>query len=305
MKTNSPKINWLMDAGLFAFLLASFWLDLTGLFLHQWLGLVLAAGVGFHLLAHWSWVKSVTRRFFGHTSGQARLFYLIDVSLLLSLTLTGVTGLVISTWLGLDLANYATWKNLHVVSSLFVLLAVVLKIGLHWRWIVKVAGRTIFAPRSIHAFPVAPQLAAVPVDSGRRDFIRLMGVVSAAALVSFAHMLDSDEQTFASASADGQDSSNLAFVSQTTSSEIVQAESSLTASAEELDSSAPSSTTLEAQTGALEAENDASTPLSSSLLSASATQCRVECNRRCSYPGHCRRYVDSNGNNRCDHGECI
>ena len=27
--------------------------------------------------------------------------------------------------------------------------------------------------------------------------------------------------------------------------------------------------------------------------------------RRCSYPGHCRKYTDSNNNGRCDLGECL
>jgi hypothetical protein len=31
----------------------------------------------------------------------------------------------------------------------------------------------------------------------------------------------------------------------------------------------------------------------------------VRCDRRCSYPGHCRKYTDSNGNGRCDLGECL
>jgi hypothetical protein len=38
--------------------------------------------------------------------------------------------------------------------------------------------------------------------------------------------------------------------------------------------------------------------------SQSATTCQVQCNRRCSYPGRCRRYVDANQNGRCDWGEC-
>ena len=35
-----------------------------------------------------------------------------------------------------------------------------------------------------------------------------------------------------------------------------------------------------------------------------AASCTIRCGRRCSYPGHCRRYTDSNGNGRCDLGEC-
>jgi hypothetical protein len=31
----------------------------------------------------------------------------------------------------------------------------------------------------------------------------------------------------------------------------------------------------------------------------------VRCNRGCSFPGQCHRYVDSNANNLCDNGECL
>jgi hypothetical protein len=42
-----------------------------------------------------------------------------------------------------------------------------------------------------------------------------------------------------------------------------------------------------------------------STASAGAASCTVRCGRRCAYPGHCGRYTDSNGNGRCDLGECL
>jgi hypothetical protein len=39
--------------------------------------------------------------------------------------------------------------------------------------------------------------------------------------------------------------------------------------------------------------------------SALSSGCVVRCERGCSYPGHCRRYTDSNQNGRCDLGECV
>ena len=33
--------------------------------------------------------------------------------------------------------------------------------------------------------------------------------------------------------------------------------------------------------------------------------CTIRCGKRCSYPGHCRKYTDSNNNGRCDLGECL
>jgi hypothetical protein len=43
---------------------------------------------------------------------------------------------------------------------------------------------------------------------------------------------------------------------------------------------------------------------SSSSLTSASQACSVRCDRRCSYPGHCHDYVDTNNNGRCDHGEC-
>lgn len=39
--------------------------------------------------------------------------------------------------------------------------------------------------------------------------------------------------------------------------------------------------------------------------SSSTSACQVLCGKRCSYPGHCRRYTDTNNNGRCDLGECL
>jgi hypothetical protein len=38
---------------------------------------------------------------------------------------------------------------------------------------------------------------------------------------------------------------------------------------------------------------------------AASGTCTMRCNRGCSYPGHCRKYTDSNNNGRCDLGECL
>jgi hypothetical protein len=256
MKNNTHQTKWIIDAGLFAgFLIASL-LDLTGLAVHQWLGLAVGVLAGYHLLAHWRWVKSVTQRWFGRTSGQARRFYLIDASLLAGFSLILLSGLVISTWFDLSLASYAAWRSIHLTVTIMTLALVVVKIGLHWRWIVKVGGRMLQGEATTEKRAISPQFATVKVNSERRDFLKLMGVVSLAALVAGYSALESEEASATQSAGTAQEVSQPA--------------------------SAPESN-----------END-----------ASASQCSVRCNRGCSYPGHCRRYVDSNQNNRCDYGEC-
>jgi hypothetical protein len=171
MKTNKQKHHWLIDAALFIEFLLSFWLELTGVALHQWLGVAIGAVAAYHLFTHWTWVKAVTDRFFKQTAAQARLYYVVDATVLIGLATIIVTGLVISTWLSLTLTNYSAWWTVHVIASLGTLAAVVIKLGLHWRWIVATAQRYIF-PQPSRPAPAASGM-------GRREFLRLMGGVSA------------------------------------------------------------------------------------------------------------------------------
>ncbi|HSD85287.1 MAG TPA: DUF4405 domain-containing protein [Anaerolineae bacterium] len=255
MKTKKQKYNWLVDATLFSAFLLSFWLELTGIELHQWLGVAIGSAAGYHLLTHWNWVRAVTDRFFKRTSGQARLYYVIDAAMLIGLLTIGVTGLVISTWVDLALTNFSTWKTIHVIASIGTLGVLVAKLGLHWRWIVSTARRYIF--------PRQPQPAPAPASTGigRREFLHLMGGVSAVAVIAAGSAVHELTQTAPAATS---------TITPSTQSE----------------SASPSTGSVSAQ-------------------SQSADTCVVRCQRRCSYPGHCRRYTDSNNNGRCDLGECM
>ena len=259
MKTNSHQLNWIVDAGLFTgFWLASL-MNLTGLAVHEWLGLAVGILSGYHLLAHWAWVKSVTQRWSGRTSAQARRFFIIDAGLLAGFSLTLQTGLVISTWLDLTLANYAAWYTIHVMASLITLGLLVIKIGLHWRWVYKVGQRIFGANSRLVKRQLNPQTVTAIANKERRDFLKLMGVVSIAALIAAYSALERDESTPNTGSSQGnsnQRSSQSASIPDTYGSS------------------------------------------NSSRLGS------ICCNKGCSYPGHCRRYVDSNSNGRCDLGEC-
>jgi hypothetical protein len=277
MIKNEHKTNWISDVILFAGLLLSFWLDLTGVGWHQWLGVGLGLVIGYHFLAHWKWVEAVGGRLFGGGVRRARLYFVIDLALLAGFYLIGLTGLIISTWLGLELGNYAAWRDLHVWVSIATLALVVLKIGLHQGWIINTARRYFGGRKAAGREPALParppaslehtQLVAVPVRrraaagvSSRRDFLILMGTVGAAAIVSTIGVLH--------------------------------------------DPAAAAGTALDDEgrlTSLIEESSQSST---SQSASSSSEACYVRCDRRCSYPGHCKRYQDSNGNGRCDLGEC-
>lgn len=316
------KTNWILDVVLFFAFVIAFWLDLTGLSVHQWLGVTIGAVIGLHMILHWKWIKNVTARFFGRTSNQAKLYYVIDAALLLGLVLITITGLVISSWLNLPLENYLSWRVVHVDVSIFTLAVVVAKIGLHWRWIVKTARKHFIIRVPQPASQVAldryrsapsPALAYQPVkretDVGRREFLRLMGIVGVSAFVSALGVLN--EET-ASAQTSSQMSDLLRTLlptdDETTAVEEAVAEQASTEAVATETVEVESTATTEA-TATTESETIFSqtvqTSTEDSLASASTTSCTVRCNHGCSYPGHCRRYTDTNNNNLCDLGECM
>jgi len=97
------KTNWWIDLVLFTGFILTFYLDLTGLELHQWIGVFSAVLAAYHLLTHRDWVEAITRRFFVTANGRSRLYYVMDTGLLIGFALIVATGLVISTWLGLTI----------------------------------------------------------------------------------------------------------------------------------------------------------------------------------------------------------
>ena len=282
MKNNGKK-NWWVDMLLFAGFLAVFFMDWTGLALHQWIGLFGGILAAYHLLAHWNWVSAVTRRLAGWfavdgraVSGkglvQARLYYSLDAALLIGFIALLVSGLLMSSWLDLELLDYASWRLGHVLVAILALVLTFVKLGLHWRWIAATT-RQLFAPlpKALSSFQpgnrqgsasaaLATRPAAACRGVSRREFLQVIGVVGFASAVAISQALD-----------------DLPVAQATASSQT--------------------DTSLQAQSG------DQSGAASQSVASQSET-CSVQCPRRCSYPGHCRRYTDANGNNRCDWGEC-
>jgi hypothetical protein len=87
------------------------------------------------------------------------------------------------------------WKSVHVIASLATLAAVVIKLGLHWRWIVATARRYIFPQ------PPQPAPASSTNGIGRREFLRLMGGVSVFAAIAAGSAVEALKQTASTSAA--------------------------------------------------------------------------------------------------------
>jgi hypothetical protein len=276
----------LIDILLFIGFLALFFLDLTGLVAHQWLGIFIGFLAFYHTLKHLRWLSAVAQRFLYNTTWRSRLYLLIDVTILLGFATILVTGLAMSTWFDLPLSHYRVWKGVHVAGSLLTLALVVLKLLLHWRWIaheIRKAFRSkLPACNNNQQVKVSEMLVA---SKDRRDFLRLLlflGTASAAAAV---------------VSTTGKLTSLLPA-----DSEIAGSGQSITGTASLTPFQPTSSSTV--QPVSQPALNTA-TPTQPSMPTATTVPCTVLCNRGCYYPGLCRRYIDRNNNGRCDNGECL
>jgi hypothetical protein len=284
MKTNQ-KLKWWIDVILFSSFIAAFFLDLTGPILHQWIGLCVCILAMYHLLMHWKWVKTIITHFFDQIASRSRLYYLIDVTMLIGFSIILGTGLVISSWLNLYLTHYTGWWSLHVIASIVTLLVTILKIGLHWRWIVA-TPRLQTAYPSVHKTEIRRDIYTI----NRREFLKVMGVTTAVGLIALNKSIQSLQESAASAITQS------VKVNSTIEPEI----GNDTEVTRELEVKSNTVTTEEP----IIADNQ-DTRANFLALSQSADLCTQRCRRGCSYPGHCRRYADLNNNGYCDSGECL
>ncbi len=293
MKNDSQKRNWWIDAVLFGAFILSFFLDLTGLPLHQWLGLAVGGLALYHLARHWNWVSAVGRRLSERLKSRAGWYFLIDFGLLYGFASIIFSGMLISTWFDLSWIDFAVLRTYHVVVSLLTLGLLLVKIGLHARWILQTARERVFsAPRAAGSRPIATSNADFARE--RREFLKLMGVVGAVSLVALVNgarslnLAQAAQESASGGSLDGTTADPTAVSSSASAQTANTSAASLPAQA----------TSTPAPTATAQAAAQAS------LQSSSAQACSVRCPRGCSYPGHCRRYTDSNNNGKCDLGEC-
>ena len=127
------------------------WLDI-----HQWVGLILLAGVATHLAFHWKWVVCVSARYFGSLARQARLNFSLNILLFVAFVLVSLSGLLVwlvlpgggyrggrnpffnATWLGLTRHD---WNELHLWAGLAMIVIIAVHLALHWRWLICAARR--------------------------------------------------------------------------------------------------------------------------------------------------------------------
>lgn len=107
---------------------------LTGLYLHEWIGIALIAMIVLHLLVHWGWFES---RVASLSRSGARRYgaLLLNTGVFAAMGSTIISGLVVSKVVvpnQLTPASYLHWHGLHESAATFTVLLLGLHLAFNW-----------------------------------------------------------------------------------------------------------------------------------------------------------------------------
>jgi hypothetical protein len=125
-----------LDLWLLVALLLLFSPRLTGLPIHEWLGIALALSVVLHLLLSWSWISAATRAFVTGAKPRSRINFALNWLLFVLITLEITSGLMISAAAlpaaGIHTVNDRSWRALHNLALNWTLLVLGFHVAMNW-----------------------------------------------------------------------------------------------------------------------------------------------------------------------------
>jgi hypothetical protein len=134
--------------------------------IHTWGSVVMIIAIIVHVAYHWQWVKSMTNKLFlsfrlagGKMSLGAKLNLFINIVIATSFLLTAATGVYFlfsptggfqggknPGWDPMFLFARTTWDLIHTWSGVAMIVAAILHVIIHWRWIKNVTTRFFLTP---------------------------------------------------------------------------------------------------------------------------------------------------------------
>jgi len=140
-----------LDTGLLIIFLLLLSPRLTGLRLHEILGVILFIPLIIHLLLSWRWIKNSSQKFFKTASTRTKFNFFLNTVLFI-LTITALfSGVLISQvvlpYFGIKTINDSNWRFVHNAPLNFVVFFVGLHVAINWKWIVSVFKKGLSTPK--------------------------------------------------------------------------------------------------------------------------------------------------------------
>lgn len=143
-----------IDIVLFAIFMALTDPRFTGIPIHEWVGIGMAAVVIVHLVRNLAWIQTMFSRTLKSPLFTNRLSVILNIALFIVFALLIYSGIAISRdampFLGIVVFENRAWRFLHGLLSNLTVIIVALHTALHWNWIV-----SLFRRRSQHEAEVA------------------------------------------------------------------------------------------------------------------------------------------------------
>ncbi len=149
-KKNRNKINLWIDIAIFITFIIGMVPRFGSIAVHEWLTLALIVVLIVHLLLHWDWIITVTKRLFGQLPSKQRINYILNVLLFIDMIMIMLSGIMISEvalplW-GILIPRNFFWRGAHSLSSNLGVVILGIHVGLHWQWIVNTFHTYVIRP---------------------------------------------------------------------------------------------------------------------------------------------------------------
>lgn len=133
----SLKLKLLFDGILTVIWVILMIYSLTGAFWHELLGITIFALFAIHVGVNHKWISVISKKLFTSKLNLNTVKYILDFLLLIAITLTTISGVLISkkilTVFTTD--DFAFWSFIHSLSAYGSLAIISVHIGLHWKMI--------------------------------------------------------------------------------------------------------------------------------------------------------------------------
>jgi hypothetical protein len=163
---------WL-DLALFGALLVGYNPAWTHIAVHEWLCVVAVVPLLLHIIINWDQTLRILSRFAEIVRATPKVNIVVDAALFVSAVTVMLSGLLISQYVakavGITIRPTSLWVTAHRWSADATMLLLLVHFALHWRWVVKTAGKLGRTGASVEDDPLlAIRLATRRLDAAPR-----------------------------------------------------------------------------------------------------------------------------------------
>lgn len=135
---NKQHIKYCLDIIMTICFICIMKIMITGMMLHERLGIIILGLVIMHIVLNYKWIKGVALKIFDKKFNTVTKFSVVLNIVLAVLTILAVvSGVFVSVTMlrGITVGNRQLWAAIHKQSALLIFICISIHIGLHWKMI--------------------------------------------------------------------------------------------------------------------------------------------------------------------------